>query len=838
MTDNLAQQNHGLPAFAVGSSGFSQAAGLLDFGQIREGLAAYTHTVLGRESARELVPSSEVLEIATRQQETSEARRFLDQGGGLEFGPDVDLREYFHRALLGGLLRGEELQDVQSLIEAARANRSSLLRHEEMPLISGIAENIPVLSDLAHEIFSSIGVSGEVLDGASPALRGLRQEARAAFHRLNETMDRSLRRFQRQDVVQEPIITQRNGRLVLLIKSDMRSRVAGIVHDVSDSGATVFVEPMPAIEQGNRWREARRAGEREEERILRHLSGRVGAAGQDLFLILDLLARLDLDMAKGRYSKALNAIEPLVSEEGPGGDPRDEPGSGSSGGESPGTLDRIELTGARHPLLTGDVVPVTLGLGGEHRVMLITGPNAGGKTVALKTVGLLAFMAHAGLHVPAEQARFPRLDGVYADIGDQQSIEQSLSTFSSHINNILSIMARATNRSLVLVDELGTSTDPEEGSALAKAILSHFYEVGLLLVATTHHRGVASFVQDQPGMINASVDLHPQTLEPTYRVTQGLPGRSYALTIAGRLGMPEAILRQARSSMSPMEQATENLLGELQGERLLVEELRREAEEALASAREQKALVEGELASVESAKLDLVEQARRELQDKTASLSAQIHNAERALQQVRPRQIGQGPDNREWDNREQDTRDLLRRERELLVQARRELEDPQWQPIEVVRPQWHSRVSAGDRVYIRGIARPVDVLAGPDEEGQIEVLLGTMRAKIPVYQLERPAQGQAPAQRQEVRVDRTPRPRPGNEIDLRGLRVDEALFKVESLLNDAALDQSAEVKIIHGKGTGALRTAVREYLTGHPLVVESGPGQGSGGDGVTVAQLR
>ena len=417
---------------------------------------------------------------------------------------------------------------------------------------------------------------------------------------------------------------------------------------------------------------------------------------------------------------------------------------------------------------------------------------------------------------------------MYADIGDQQSIEQSLSTFSSHISNILSIMARATSRSLVLVDELGTSTDPEEGSALAKAILTHFQELGLLLVATTHHRGVANFVQDQPGMINASVDLHPQTLKPTYRVTQGLPGRSYALTIAGRLGMPDAIVRQARSSMSPVEQATENLLGELQQERALVEELRRESEEALAAAREQKALVEGELASVESAKLDLVEQARRELQDRTAALLDRIHGAERALQQVRPQQ----------ENRQQETRDLLREERERLTQVRRDLADPRWQPIEVVRPQWHGRVSAGDRVYIRGIARPVDVVAPPDQEGQIEVLLGTMRAKIPVYQLERPAQGQANVQQQEIQVNRTSRQRSGNEADLRGLRVDAALAKVESLLNDAALDHSAEVRIIHGKGTGALRQAVREYLTGHPLVVESGPGDGPGGDGVTVAQLK
>ena len=802
---------------AAGLDGFSQAADLLEFDQIRESLASHARTILGRQSARELAPASDVLEIATRQQETSEARRFLDQGGGLEFGLDGDFLEYFQRALLGGLLRGDELHAIQLLIHAARSNRASLLRHDDLSLISGIAENIPVLGDLAQEIFSTISMSGEVLDDASPALRELRQESRAAFHRLNETMERSLRRFQRQDVVQEPIITQRNGRLVLLIKADLRSRVPGIVHDVSDSGATVFIEPMPAIEHGNRWRETRRAEEREEERILRHLSAQVGEAGQDLLLLLDLMARLDLDVAKGRYSRALDATEPWVS----GGDPGDDNGGA-------GTRGHIVLTGARHPLLSGDVVPISVDLGGGHRVMLITGPNAGGKTVALKTVGLLALMAHSGLHVPAEQASFPSLDGVYADIGDQQSIEQSLSTFSSHISNISSIMGRATSRSLVLLDELGTSTDPEEGSALGKAILDHFQEVGLLLVATTHHRGVARFVQDRSGMINASVDLHPESLEPTFRVTQGLPGLSYALTIAGRLGMPEDIVQRARSSLSPVEQATENLLSELQRERVLVEELRREAETSLVAAREHQAQVDAELASVEGAKLDLVEQARRELQDRTAALSAQIHEAERALQQARPQQ----------ESREQETGSLLREQSARLSRMRRDLRDPGWQPIEVERPEWHGQVSAGDRVYIRGIARPVEVVSAADEQGQIEVLLGTMRAKIPIYQLERPAQERPPTQQQSFQVKRTIRRQTGNEVDLRGMRVDEALAKVEVLLNVAAMDEAGEVKIIHGKGTGALRQAVREYLEGHPLVVQAGPGEGAGGDGVTVAQLQ
>ena len=498
-------------SWASALGGFNSAGLLLDFDRVREEVAGHTRTVVGGERARALAPTKDLLEIATRLQETSEARQYLEDGAGLEFGPDQDFRELLQRALLGGLLRGEELFGVRELLRAARFNRTELGRHEEIPMLTSISENLPELGDLERVISGAISPAGEVLDNASPVLHNLRQEARQAQNRLNEIMERNLRRLQRAEVVQEPLITQRNGRMVLLIKSEMRYRVPGIVHDVSDSGATVFVEPMPAIEIGNRWRESRLAEEREVERILRQLSGMVGLSGEDLLLTLDLMARLDLDMAKARYSVAIDAIAPWVADQEI-------------------SIRHLKLVRARHPLLTGSVVPVSVDLNRDQGVMLITGPNAGGKTVTLKTVGLLAMMAQSGLHVPAEEAHFPKFDGVYADIGDQQSIQQSLSTFSSHITNLKRIMSRATVHSLVLVDELGSSTDPEEGSALASAVLRYFHKIGSFVVATTHHRGVARFVQDQQGMVNASVDLDPVTLEPTYHVTVGLPGRSYALT--------------------------------------------------------------------------------------------------------------------------------------------------------------------------------------------------------------------------------------------------------------------------------------------------------------------
>ena len=802
--------------------GFDFAGRLLEFDKVREQLVSHTHTVVGAERARSLSPTLDLLDIATRQQETSEAKQYLDDGGGLEFGPDQDFREILQRALLGGLLRGDELFAIRELLRAARFDRTELSRHEEIPLLASIGESIPELGDLERTLSGSISPVGEVLDNASPVLHNLRQDARNAQNRLNDIMERNLRRLQRVDVLQEALITQRNGRMVLLIKAEMRYRVPGIVHDVSDSGATVFVEPMPAIDAGNRWREARLAEDREVERVLRQLSGMVGLSGEDLMLTLDQIARLDLDIAKARYSKVIKAVAPWVSEQ----EVSDR---------------RLRLVRARHPLLTGNVVPVSIDLDRDQEVLLITGPNAGGKTVTLKTVGLLAMMAQAGLHVPAEEAHFPRFDGIYADIGDQQSISESLSTFSSHITNLKGIMSRATVNSLVLVDELGTSTDPEEGSALASAVLRYFQKIGSFVVGTTHHRGVARFVQEQPGMVNASVDLDPTTLEPTYHVTLGLPGRSYALTIAARLGVPQEVIDDARTGISPVEQATEGLLQELQQERRVVEELRQEAEIARAdSARKQREL-DVQLADVESAKANLVEDSRQELQSRIGGILDRLARAERTLEAAEMRQDAEARV-RAAARAETETKQQMQAHRDEIKEVQRELDSTSWSPIDVERTPWQETLKEGDRVYIRGIAQPVEVISAGDSQERIEVLLGTMRAKIPVYQLERKADADPTAATQGVYLSRSssraPRRSPSPELDLRGMRVDEALSRVDNALNDASLDGASSVRLIHGKGTWALRTAIREYLSGHPLVISAQDGEGAGGDGITVAELE
>ena len=790
---------------ALPRDGFQRALGLLEFDQIRQQLAATTRTVIGAESAGELAPTADGRDVAMRQQETAEARRLLDTTGALELGPVEDLRPAVQRALLGGVLRGEELLHFGTLAAAARWNRNALGNREDLPLLAATAENFPDLPDLESAVNRAIGPSGEVLDDASPELGRLRRDSRSAYAALNDVMQRSLRRYQRSGVTQENIVTERNGRMVLLIKTDFKGQAPGIIHDVSDSGATVFIEPMPAIDLGNRWRETRLAERREEERVLRQLSSLVGRYAEEITLALHLLGRLDLAAAKGRYGAALRAVPPHVAG-------LDEPR-------------QFRLTGARHPLLTGEIVPTTINIRSDQSVLLITGPNAGGKTVALKTVGLLAMMALAGLQVPADDADIPLLDGIYADIGDQQSIIESLSTFSSHIRNLRQIMDAATASSLILIDELGSSTDPEEGSALAAALLSEFRDRNVMVVATTHHRNVARLAQDQAGMINASVDLNPRTLEPTYQLTHGVPGRSYALTIAARLGLPESVIAGAQTHLSPEHLETDRLLQELQEERVTVSELRQQVEQTLAAARQREQEAAERLEAVEETKAELVEEARRELTQQIGGVVNQIRQAERSLhrQQV-----------------EESATTSLREERQRLARAQREVASADWEPIPVERPPWYQELKVGDRVYIRGVARPVEIVSIPNQHQEVEVVIGSMRARIPVYQLDRLADRVHPTAERAGVVYR----RPANkrtlspEVNLHGYRVDEALTVIDSLLDDAALEGMTSLKIVHGKGTGALRRAVREFLTGHPLVASTEPGEGGSASGVTVVQLR
>ncbi len=785
---------------------------LLEFSLIREKLAGYTSFALAEELAMGLAPSHETSQVSHMQQETAEARRFLDTGSSLDISLAKDLRQVFERAALGGVLSGEELRDVRDTLQAIRTARIEVIRQPDLPILGAMAHGLIALRDLEKEIDAAIGQSGEVLDSASPSLRALRSDTRSAYQQLMDSLERTLKRMERHNVLQEPIITQRNGRMVVLVKAEMKHRLPGIVHDVSDSGATLFIEPMAAIGQGNQWRELRMAEQREEERVLGSLSAKVEAHSDELLDSLSALARLDLAMAKAKYSRSIGSVAPNIIE---------------------GEGQYIELTDARHPLLGRKVVPTTVKLGDDCSLLLITGPNAGGKTVALKTLGLLILMAHSGLQIPAKQANLTIFDGVYTDIGDQQSIQRSLSTFSSHIDNLKAILGQVTNRSLVLIDELGTSTDPEEGTALAKALLNHFVQRGVSVVATTHHRDVAAFVQEQPGMMNASVELDPHTLAPTYRLTMGLPGSSYALTIASRLGLEEAIIDEAKSLLSPAHQTAESLLKELQRERYLATEQRKAAEAALEEEEQKRKEIEEELATIEDRKTELVEEARHQLQQRVDEVMRRLRESERVVEQpVVAKQVVS-----ELTVQELAPPPVVEVARKEIAQIRQELRSPEWQSPASRRSDWLEGIKSGDRVYVRGMAKPVEVITPPDETGTLQVLLGTMRARMPIYQLDRPAKAHTTPSREGIYYSRPAKKQVNRELVLLGARVDEALERLDAFLNDAAVAGLSSVRIVHGIGTGALRNAIREYLQGHPLVKSAGRDENTTSDGATIVML-
>ena len=817
---------------------------LLEFHLVRRRLAGYTTFLAARELALDLVPSYRSDEVEYRHRETAEARCLLEAGVHLDMGEAGDLRPVLQRAALGGVLRGEELRQVAGTLRAMRGVRGVLSRRRESTILRSVAQDLPSLETLENRLDRSVGAAGEVLDASSPALRELRVESRSVHRSLMDSMERVLRRTQSQGILQEPIITERQGRMVLLLKAEMKGRLPGIVHDVSDSGASLFVEPMSVVGLGNQWRELCLAEEREVERVLRDLSADVESVGDDLLRGVEILAGLDLAMAKARYASAVSASPPTFVETEP---------------------QYIRLADARHPLLGREAVPITVEIGGDGRVLVITGPNAGGKTVALKTMGLLVLMAQAGIQLPVRDAALSLFDGVYADIGDQQSIERSLSTFSSHIRNLRAIVDLSTPRSLVLIDELGASTDPEEGSALAKAVLAHFRNRGVTVAATTHQRDVAGFAQEEPGMVNASVELDPVALDPTYRLTMGLPGRSYALTIASRHGLDRSIVEEARSQLTPAHRSLETLLRELQDERRLADEKRREAEQSLAEAAQRSKELDEELARLRDEEAAMMEEARHLLQRRVNEVNRRLREAERTVERARQRpppimpasiisrNVGDAPAARpaaEYVERgapevvEEDSStgpgpsEAVSAARSELADVRRELGSQEWAPPSSRRGDWLRDLRSGDRVYLKGVPQPVEVITPADDGGIVEVLLGTMRARLPVYRVDRPAHVYVTPTGDGVFYTRAAgKPAVPPELDLRGERVEDAIERVEKYLNDAAMAGLSRVRIAHGIGTGALRNAIRGHLRDHRLVKSFGRDEARAGDGATAVEL-
>lgn len=701
-------------------------------------------------------------------------------------------------------------------MEALRFLRAARFTHRqlaplgrEIPHLAHIAAQIGEFEPAIAAIEGAIDAHGEVQDGASPDLPTLRRAGRERHDRLLERLQRILNAAVARGIAQESIITERDGRYVIPIKAESRSHLSSVVHDVSSSGATVFVEPLAVVELGNAWREARLAEEREIARILRRLSALVGTEAGAMAAAAQALAEIDLALAKAALAAELDAALPTPA---------------GALGWLVTAPNELRLQSARHPLLRGEVVPISLSVGGAHRGVLVTGPNTGGKTVALKTVGLLTLMAQAGLPIPAEPGtQIPVYDGVYADIGDEQSIEQSLSTFSAHMTNIIRILGEASPATLVLLDELGAGTDPREGAALGRAILNHLLSLDASVVATTHHGELKLFAHARKGLINASVEFNPETLAPTYRLIMGLPGHSNAIAIARRLGMPAGILDDAHAGLSPEQAGLESLLADLQRERSAAAETRQAEEHARREAEEIHAGLRRRRDELETERESLLARTEREMERQLAGLRQAVRQAEKQVAKRDRESV-----RRAGVDLQSAERHLakLRDERGRLQRERLRRAEPPPDP---------GAIQAGDLLFLQGVEQPGEALSTVDDAGYVEVQLGALRTRVRNEQIER--RGHREPGGGAVHYQGT-RESPGGRLEVRGQTLDEALPTVEQFLDQAYRAGLQQLELVHGKGTGALRQAVRELLRSHPLVArfEAAPPH-AGGEGVTVVHM-
>src|SRR6266480_1899018 len=770
-----------------------------------------------KELVMELVPTPDLDEARRRLAYTTEAYRLLDLHADASVRGAHDIRPLLARAAREGvLLPGDLLQvleTTQSAIYVARVLEK--LDPDDFPLLRQLGADMPQRPRIARRIEETISEEGEVLDTASPTLRKLRFDIRGANQRLQDRLRSLVNEF--GNALQEHIITIRNDRYVVPVKAENRSQVRGIVHDQSASGATVYVEPMVVVELNNKLRQLQVEERQEIERILRVLSLEIGREAETLKVAVELLAEFDLHLAKARYGRMTRSTEPRLNNEG-----------------------RIDLREARHPLLTGKVVPINFHLGREFFMVVITGPNTGGKTVALKTVGLLTLMAQAGLHIPAEEAsELAVFENVFADIGDEQSIEQSLSTFSSHLSRIIEILRRIEEelqretpdirgkmsetlvhktesrrlRALVLLDELGAGTDPSEGSALARAILTFLLERHVTTVATTHYSELKAFAHEQPGVVNASVEFDIETLSPTYRLSIGLPGRSNALAIANRLGLDDRIIERGREFLGSAGVRMENLLEGLQSERKAVEDERFHLNMERVEAEYQRKQLEEERHELEEQRVKIINEARAQAERELDKVRAALAKVKVDVSRVNMTRERLG----EARQRVQDLEDKVTRIPEPRRSSKRAGAD-----AEAISEAGQGLLKIGDTVRVLSFGQNAELLGLSADRSEAEVQMGALRLRVNVDNIERLSKRQASMQErtQSQPAVVLPRyedlPEVATQLDIRGSLVEQALEELDSYLNDAVMTGMSTVRIVHGKGTGALRSAVREHLAHHP----------------------
>lgn len=773
-------------------------------------LKGHCATSLGRAYVQDLEPSTEAEEILRIQEDTSEACDALRMYPDITMEGVHDVAPLLRRALIGGVLDPVELLRLYELFRAVGRLKKIFSRQEiELSLLEGRIMRLQECPPLQEKIASCIQSDGEIADHASPELAKLRRKVRGLEARIRNQVDEILTKQEWNRFLQEPFYTVRGDRYVVPVKQEYRSQFSGLVHDQSASGATVFMEPMPLVRLGNELAAERSAAHKEELRILEELSGLTAAYHDQIQENLELLGELDFILAKGHLSKELRANPPGFSQEG-----------------------HLVIKGGRHPLLKGDVVPIEVRLGKDFDCLVITGPNTGGKTVALKTVGLLIVMAQAGLHIPAAEGTvLPCLKNVFADIGDEQSIEQSLSTFSGHMKNIVRILQGAGRGSLVILDELGAGTDPEQGAALGMAILENLLQKGAWAIITTHFSELKVFAHTRSRVENASVEFDSKTLKPTFRLSIGVPGESNAFEIAERLGLDTDVIERARSLLNPEQREMSDLIRHLKEDQYAASSARAEAERLRSEMEE----IRGE-----------VQRKEKKLRDKQNEILRKAHEEARELVRTARREAEQLIRNLREEIKQQDSRAGLEHAREIRGKLRGLTGDIDDEiASREVEPggEIPTAVEPGEAVVIPRFNQEGNVLTHPNADGEVMVQVGVLKLNLPLKELrlsmkkKKQVQAQVHVGSKDHEIARNATVLP--ELDFRGHRVEEGLREVDKYLDSAYLAGMNKVSLIHGKGTGVLRDAVRQYLAKHPFVASYRSGDYyEGGTGVTIVEFK
>jgi DNA mismatch repair protein MutS2 len=801
----------------------SHSLRVLEYEQVRELLVEQISTDLGRELVSELAPLDEEEEIRRRLQETTEARRIMDIAGALPLGGIHDVRAAVQAASRDGMIEAAALLDLADTISSGRRLRGFLLkRGEEAPRLAELGREIGDFQRLEEEIRRCVGPRGDVLDDASPTLARVRKEQKVYHGRMLERLQSILRNSAYRDLIQDAVVTMRDDRYCIPVKSEHRAQFGGLIHDQSASGATVFMEPTVVVELGNELRQLALKERQEVERVLRELAGKVGRDAIPLMGTLHTLSLVDFISAKAKLAFEMEATEPKLNRNG-----------------------LTELWKARHPLLKGEVVPIDVQLGGEFTQLVITGPNTGGKTVTLKTIGLLALMAQSGLHIPANDgSTLPVFRGIYADIGDEQSIQQSLSTFSAHITNIARILkgVEITGRhSLVLLDEIGAGTDPTEGAALAKAILNYLRQKGARTIGTTHYGELKEYAYSHEGVENASVEFDLETLRPTYRLLIGIPGSSNAFVIAARLGLPEPVLQAARGMLSDEENTISDVIRKLTADQKATEQ---DLARAAAAAREVDALrqkYDRELRQLQADRRQTLERARADAFELVRSAKRQANQLLDELKR-QERERRRGGETFDPARARQQIQRLAQQLNESLPEPAAEevVESAERAPEPEAPVLTDGALQVGDTVLVAPFHHKGTMLTEP-EGGKVQVQVGAMRMTVPFVNLRRvvesrpveTAAGTLAQRRMEMRQTLSP------ELMLLGMRAEQAMEALDEYIDDACMAGISPVRVVHGKGTGALKKVVWDYLQGHPHVGSFRLGEeGEGGGGVTVVQLK